>query len=63
MYNLCGWRTCIYYNTGGFLLEAKAIWGHTCIAGGFIVPRYKEISIKTRYFYGYHDKTYLDKGC
>ena len=31
---LCGWRTCIYYNIGGFLLKAKAIWELTCIAGG-----------------------------
>ncbi len=23
------------------MLEAKASWGHTGIAGGFIVPRYK----------------------
>ncbi|WP_207646925.1 hypothetical protein, partial [Butyrivibrio sp. INlla21] len=22
---------------GGFLLEAKAFWGHTCIAGGLFV--------------------------
>ncbi|WP_278336089.1 hypothetical protein [Lacrimispora amygdalina] len=24
------------------MLEAKASWGHTGIAGGFIVPRYKK---------------------
>lgn len=27
---------------GGFLLEAKASWGHTGIAGGFIAPRYNK---------------------
>ena len=36
---MCGWRTCTYYTLGGFLLEAKAIWEHTCIAGGlFLSP-------------------------
>ena len=33
----CGWRACTYYNIGGFLLEAEAIWGHTCIAGGLFL--------------------------
>ena len=30
----CGWQTHINYNIGGFLLEAKASWGHTGRAGG-----------------------------
>jgi len=34
---LCGWRTCTHYSKGGFLLEAKAVWGHTCIAGGLFL--------------------------
>ena len=33
----CGWRTYTYYLTGVFLLEAKAIWEHTCITGGLLV--------------------------
>jgi len=35
--HFCGWQTHIYDNIGGFILEAKANWGHTCIAGGFII--------------------------
>ncbi|MBR5179337.1 MAG: hypothetical protein IKW90_11130, partial [Lachnospiraceae bacterium] len=27
-----------YYTSGGFILEAKAISEHTCIAGGLFVP-------------------------
>ena len=38
----CGWQTHKYYNIGGFLLEAKANWGHTCIAGGLFLLRYNE---------------------
>jgi len=39
LFNICGWRTCNYYIIGGFLLEAKAVWEHTCIAGGlFLLP-------------------------
>jgi hypothetical protein len=31
------------YITGGFLLEAKAVWEHTCIAGGlFLLPIQKK---------------------
>lgn len=25
-----------HFSIGGFLLEAKAFWGHPCIAGGFL---------------------------
>jgi hypothetical protein len=34
MLYFCGWQTYNHYNIGGFLLEAEANWGHTCIAGG-----------------------------
>ncbi|MBO4695991.1 MAG: hypothetical protein J5643_01770, partial [Lachnospiraceae bacterium] len=27
-----------HYTSGGFLLEAEAHWGHTCIAGGLFGP-------------------------
>ena len=42
MYFLCGWRTYTYYTIGGFLLEAKAIWGLTCIAGGLFLLRIQQ---------------------
>jgi len=42
MFNICGWRTHIYDNIGGFLLEAKANWEHTCIAGGLFLLRYNK---------------------
>jgi hypothetical protein len=33
----CGWKTRKYYTIGVFLLEAKAIWGRTGIAGGLFL--------------------------
>jgi hypothetical protein len=42
MFYFCGWQTYNHNNIGGFLLEAKAGWGHTCIAGGLFLLRYKQ---------------------
>ena len=38
----CGWLNPQLLYHRRFLLEAKANWGHTGIAGGFIVPRYNK---------------------
>jgi hypothetical protein len=40
----CGWQTRKYYIIGGFLLEAKANWGRTGLAGGlfFMVIQQKK---------------------
>lgn len=53
----------LYYIPGRFLLEAKAVWGHTCIAGGlFFIADTKIAVMSWQYTAKYKFKQLTDIG-